>query len=174
VQLGAVEVVQHLRRAHEDDAAVRLAGSVGERAGEEGLAGAGQPDEERVHALLDEGEIVECEVAVAELLAHRAEVEVEPVDGVHLGEARVAGAAGDRVAHPARLLLVAEAVDEVETGEVLLRGLGDERPELLGHAGQLQPAELLDDEVELIVLHAAWPSGGSPGSRVIGAGTRRS
>jgi hypothetical protein len=82
VQLGAVEVVQHLRRAHEDDAAVRLASAVRERASEEGLAGAGQADEERVHALLDEGEIVEREVAVAELLAHGAEVEVEPVDGV--------------------------------------------------------------------------------------------
>lgn len=117
---------------------------------------------------------MEGEVAVAKLLANRAEVEVEPVHRVRLGKVRVPDASGDRIAQPARFLLVAEAVDEVEAGEVLLRGLGEEWPELLGHPGEAEPPELLDREVELIVFHAAWPSGGSPGSRVIGAGTRRS
>ena len=61
----------------EDDAPGGLAGLVGERSGEEGLAGAGHADEERVDALGEEGEIVQGEVAGADLLARRVEVEVE-------------------------------------------------------------------------------------------------
>ena len=43
-------------------------------------------DEERVDALVEEGEVVEREVAGAQLLADGIEVEVEAVDGVELGE----------------------------------------------------------------------------------------
>ncbi len=52
-------------------------------------------DEERVDALVEEGEVVEREVASAKLLADGIEVEVEGVDGVDLGERGVLDAAVD-------------------------------------------------------------------------------
>ena len=63
------------------------------------------------------------EVAGAELLAAGVEVEVEAVDGVDLGEARVLDAPLDGAADAALLLLVAEAVDDLEGREILLGGL---------------------------------------------------
>src|ERR1700733_13469948 len=82
VDLGAGEVIEHAGGGGEDDAARGLAHAVGERAGQEGLAGAGGADEQRIDALVEEGELVEREVASAELLADGVELEVEAVDGV--------------------------------------------------------------------------------------------
>ena len=103
------------------------AGLVGEGAGEEGLAGAGRADEERVDALVEEVEVVESEVAGAELLSRRVEVEVEGVDGVDLGEAGIAESAVDGALDAALLLLVAEAVDDVGGREVFLGGALEDR-----------------------------------------------
>ena len=64
---------------------------------------------------------MEREVARAELLARRIEVEVEGVDGVDLGEARVAKAALDGALDAAPLFLVTEKVDDVGRREVFLR-----------------------------------------------------
>jgi len=52
VLLGASELVEHLWRTDEDDAASGLAGPPGERTRQEGLAGAGMADEERIDAAL--------------------------------------------------------------------------------------------------------------------------
>ena len=72
-----MEIVEHAGSADEDDPAGRLASLVSERSGEEGLAGAWHADEERVDALGEEGEVVQGEVASADLLAPWIEVEVE-------------------------------------------------------------------------------------------------
>jgi hypothetical protein len=108
MELSAVEVVEHARSADEDDAARGLACLVGERSGEEGLSGARHSDEEGVDPLGEEGEVVQGEVAGADLLAPWVEVEVEAVDGVDLWEAGVAEATVDGAAEAALLLLVAE------------------------------------------------------------------
>ena len=87
VELGAVEIVEQARSGDEEDAAVCLAGAVGEGAGEEGLAGAGGADEERIDPLIDKGEVVKGEITAADFFASVIEIEVESVDGVDLGEA---------------------------------------------------------------------------------------
>jgi hypothetical protein len=177
VKLGAVEVVEHAWSADEDDTAGGLAGLVGERSGEEGLSGAGHTNEERVDALGKESEVVESEVARADLLPRGVEVEVESVDGVDLREAGVAEATLDGAAETALLLLVAEAVDHVEGGEVVPGGEIEQCRYLLCHPGQPEPAQLLNEQVAevVVVLHAEDSPGGSsgggvPGSRVIATG----
>jgi hypothetical protein len=93
---------------------------------------------------------------------------------------RVAYASLDGAAQPALHLLVAEAVDDVERGQVVLRGALEERRDDPGHARQPQPAEPLDEQCEgIVVFHEAFPSvlllsSGGPGSRVIGVGGRLS
>ena len=130
-------------------------------------------------ALVEEVEVVEGEVARAELLARGIEVEVEGVDGVDLGEARVAESALDGALDAALLLLVAESVNDVGRREVLLGGTIENRGDVLRHAGKLEPAQLLHEQVELVVRGIAVVAllfhddssvgvgGGSPGSRVI-------
>ena len=123
------------------------------------------------------------EVAGAELLPRRVEVEVERVDGIDLGEARVAEAPIDGALDATQLLLIAEAMDDVGGREVLLRRTLEDRGDELRHAGKPEPAELLDQQLEIVarrrsvvvvLLHggSSVPSparaGGSPGSRVIG------
>jgi hypothetical protein len=116
------------------------------------------------------------EVPCADLLAAGVEVEVEAVDGVDLREAGLAEAAVDGAAEAALLLLVAEAVDDVEGGEVVLGGEVEQRRDLLGHSGQLEPAQLLNEQVAEVafVLHVEdSPEGsscGEPGSRVMASG----
>src|ERR1700679_1853099 len=117
-----MEVVEHARSAHEDDAAGGPARLGGERSREEGLAGAWHADEEGVDPLGEEGEVVQGEVAGADLFPAWVEVEVEAVDGVDLREAGLAEAAVDGAAEAALLLLVAESVDDVEGGDVVLGG----------------------------------------------------
>jgi hypothetical protein len=78
-------------------------------------------DEERVDALVEKVEIVQGEVSRAEFLSRGIEVEVERVDGVDLGEARVAEAAFHGAPDAALLLLIAETMDDVETRQVVLR-----------------------------------------------------
>jgi hypothetical protein len=118
VELGAMELVEHLGRGDEHDAASCLTGLEGQRASEEGLAGAGDSDEERVDSLVEEAEVVQREIASANLLSAGIEVEVETVDGIDLGEARVPHAALDGALQAAGLLLVSEAVSNLESGEV--------------------------------------------------------
>src|SRR5262249_24511605 len=163
VELGAVQVVEHAWSADEDDTTRGLAGLVGERSGEEGLSRAWHADEERVDAFGEEGEVVQGEVASANPLARRVEVEVEAVDGVDLREASCAEAAVDRAAHAAQLLLVAEAVEDVERGEVVLGGEREQRAHLLDHSGQLERAEFLKEQVEevVVVFHVEDSPGGS-------------
>jgi hypothetical protein len=84
VKLGGVELVEHLGGGDEHDTAGHLAGFVGQGARKEGLAGTRRADEERVDALLEEGQIVKPEVARAHLLAAGGEIEVEAVNGVDL------------------------------------------------------------------------------------------
>src|SRR5678816_2791815 len=75
VDLCAGEVIDHARGGGEDDAACGLAGPIGKRAGQEGLAGAGNADEEGVDAFGEEREIVKRQVASTEFLADGIEVE---------------------------------------------------------------------------------------------------
>ena len=58
MQLGAVELVEHLGRGDDDDAFLCLARGVGQGSGQEGFTGAGFTDEERVDAALEKGHIV--------------------------------------------------------------------------------------------------------------------
>ena len=111
------------------------------------------------------------EVAGAHLFSCDVEVEVERVDGVDLGEVGVADAALDRAAHPALLFLVAEAMHDVEGRQILLGRLREECRYGLGHAGEPEPAQLFDEQLdEVFVLHGvSCPVGGSPGSRVMRA-----
>jgi hypothetical protein len=74
-----VQLAEHAGRGDEDDAPGVEAGLVGQGAGEERLAGAGGANEERIDSLVEEVEIVQSEVACAELLARWVEVEVEGV-----------------------------------------------------------------------------------------------
>jgi hypothetical protein len=176
VQLGAVQVVDHAGSGHDDDAPSRLASLVGDRASEEGLAGAWGADEEGVDPLFEEGQIVEAEMASAHLLALGGEVEVEGVDGVDLGETSISQAPFDGALHAALLLLVAETMDDVERGEGVVRGAIEERGDELGHTGQSQPPHLLHEQVDQVVvalLHdedSPSSAAGEPGSRVILAG----
>jgi hypothetical protein len=80
---------------------------------EKGLSSAREADEERVDAFLQEDEIVKREVARAELLADRVEVEIEAVDGVDLGKPGAAHATLDGGAKPTVLLFVAQTGDHV-------------------------------------------------------------
>ena len=126
------------------------------------------PDEERIDALLQEGEVVEGQVAGLELLPAGVEVEVERIDGVHFGEARIVDAALDGPVHPALPLLVAQPVGHVERGEVLLGRFGEELPGGAGHARELEPAQLLEQQFQLVlVARHAFSVGGSPGSSVL-------
>jgi hypothetical protein len=145
VQLGAVQMVEHPRRSDADDALGRLARLVGERAREERFASAGSADEERVDAAREKAQVVQRQVPGTHLLPRGIEVEVERIDGVDLGEVRVADAPLDGAAQAALLLLVAEAVDHVEGGEVFFRGLREQRRDGLGHAGEPEPAQLLHE-----------------------------
>ena len=86
VQLGGVQLVKHFGGGDEHDTLGGVAGLEGQRAREKCLSGAWRADEEGIDALLEEGEIVEAEVAGAHLLATGREVEIERVDGVDLGE----------------------------------------------------------------------------------------
>ena len=124
---------------------------------------------------------MESEVAGAELLASRVEVEVEGVDGVDLGEAGVAESPVDGALDAALLLLVAEAVDDVGGRQVFLGRALEDRGDDLGHAGEPEPAELLHEQIKVVaagvavvvlLLHdGSWvEGGGSPGSRVMGMG----
>ncbi len=131
-----------------------LARPVRERPGEEGLAGAGDADEERIDALGEKAEVVQREVACAQLLADGVEVEVETVDGIELGELGVLDAAVDGALHPAGAFLVAQAVDDVERGQVVFAGALEELRHELHHAGQAQPAKLLEQQVERVVVIA--------------------
>src|SRR5262245_20543854 len=58
VDLSAGEIVEHAGRGGEHDASRGLAGAIREGPSEEGLAGAGDPDEQRVDALVEEREVV--------------------------------------------------------------------------------------------------------------------
>jgi hypothetical protein len=60
-----VQVVEHPGCGDEDDASGVEAGAVCQRAGEEGLSGAGETDEERIDAFLEKREVVQSEVARA-------------------------------------------------------------------------------------------------------------
>ena len=100
-----------------------LAGTIGKRAGEEGLAGSRDSDEERIDALGEEREVVQRQVARAKFLADGIKVEVEAIDGVELGEPRVLDAAVDRALEATRTFLVAEPVKDLEVGQVVFAGL---------------------------------------------------
>jgi len=118
---------------------------------------------------------MKAQVSSAHLLSLGREVEVEGVDGVNLGEASVSQASFDGALHAALLFLIAETMDDVERGEVVLRGAIEQRGDELGHAGQSQPAHLLDEQVEQVVAffheeESPSSDGDNPGSRVILAG----
>src|SRR5262245_9978827 len=95
MQLGGVQLVEHLRSGHEDDALGGLAGFVSECASQERFAGAGDSDEKWVDSLLEEDEVVKREVARAGFLSVAVEIEVEAVDCVDLGEASIVDASLD-------------------------------------------------------------------------------
>jgi hypothetical protein len=152
MELGAVEIVEQARSGEEEDPAVSLAGAVGEGAGEEGLAGAGGTDEERIDPLIDKGEVVKGEITVADLFASGIEIEIESVDGVDLGEASDLDAALDGVAQPARPLLVEETVDHLGGGEILLGGEGKDPGQALDHAGEAEPAQLFAELLDEVLL----------------------
>src|SRR6476646_7692566 len=65
VDLGTGEIVEHAGRGGEDAAPRGLAGTIREGSSEEGLAGAGGADEQRVDAFVEESEVVERKVAGA-------------------------------------------------------------------------------------------------------------
>ena len=126
VDLGTGEIVEHTGRGGEDDAPGGLAGAIREGPSEEGLAGPGGADEQRVDALVEEREVVECEVASPQLFADWVEVEVEAVDGVELGEFCVLDAAVDGALHATGAFLVTESVEDLEVGQVVVLGLVEE------------------------------------------------
>jgi hypothetical protein len=70
---------------------------------------------------------VEREIARAKLLADGVEVEVEAVDGVEFGELCILDAAVDGALHATGALLIAESVDDLEVGQVVVLGLLEER-----------------------------------------------
>ena len=104
------------------------------------------------------------------------------------GKARVAEAPVDGALDATQLLFIAEAMDDVGRREVLLRRTLEDRADELRHAGKPEPAELLDQQLEIVargravfvvLLHGASSlrserAGGSPGSRVIGVVERSS
>jgi hypothetical protein len=93
------------------------------------------PDEERVDALAQESEVVQRQVPSLELLAARVEVEIETIDSVDLGEAGLRDASLDGAVEAALLLLVAEAVEDLEDGQVFLGRLGEDLADEADHAG---------------------------------------
>ncbi len=151
---------------NEHDSSRLLAGLIGESSSEEGLACAGDTDEERIDAFIEEAQVVEREVASADLLSIAVEAEIERIDGVDLGKARVADAAIDRATQAAGLFLVGEAVGDLQRREVFGARALDDVFEATGDAGQSQPAELLNHEVEQVIVFHRSLAGGSPGSRV--------
>src|SRR5207249_4115878 len=114
VELGSVELVEHLRGGHEDDAFGGLARLVGQGASQERLAGARDANEERVDSLVEEDEVVQGEVTGASLFSVTVEVEVETVDGVDLGKTCIVDAPRDGALDTACFLLVGEAIDALE------------------------------------------------------------
>ena len=167
VKLGAGELVEHLRGADEDDApAGRLAGLVGERAGEEGLAGAGGADEERVDSRLEEAEVVESEVASAELLAAGSKSKLKA--SMVLISGKRASRRRRSTALPMRLCFsssqrrwMASSVVRLFFGARSSRASSEAR-----HAGSLKPAELVEEHLgsSKILRFFIWRL---PGSRVI-------
>ena len=59
VKLGAVQFVEHAWSRHDDDATGGLARLVGERSREKRFSRPGSADEQRIDALLEEGQIME-------------------------------------------------------------------------------------------------------------------
>src|ERR1700690_1385123 len=177
-----MQIIEHARCADEHDTASGLTRAIGQGSCEEGLTGPRVADEERVYALVDEGDVVKRQIAGLGLLATRIEVEIEGVDGVDLGKTGGLDASVDRATHAALLLFVAQTMQDIRDGQVFLRGLSQERRDGSGHAGQSEPAQLLDQQGKhVVVLHdRSWSSTGgfasggwalgswdpSPGSRV--------
>src|SRR6186713_1601772 len=104
VEFGTVQIVEHLRDGHEDDALGLGASLVREGSGKECLASARIADEEWIDALVEKRQVMQCEVARLQLTSHRVEVEVETIDGVDLGEACIADATGDGAIDPTGFL----------------------------------------------------------------------
>ncbi len=99
---------------------------------------------------------MKCEIAGAEFLADGVEVEVEAIDRVELGEPRVLDATVDGALHPVGTLVIAEAMEDVERGQVVLAGLLEQRGEELHHAVQTKRAQLLEEQVERVVIVSAF------------------
>ncbi len=171
VELGAMQLAEHAGRGDEDNAPRRETGLVRERTSKERLAGPRRADEERVDAFVEEVEIVKGEVSSAELFARGIEVEVERVDGVDLGESRVAKSSIDGALDSTLFFLVAEAVNDVCRREILFGRAFEDREflskqiELVARSG-IAVVALLHGDSSLV--------GGSPGSRVIGVAKRSS
>jgi hypothetical protein len=77
MQFGSMQIVEHARCADEHDTASGLTRAIGQCSGEEGLTGPRGADEERVDALVDEGDVMKRQIAGLGLLATRIEVEIE-------------------------------------------------------------------------------------------------
>jgi hypothetical protein len=170
VELSSVEVVEHFGCAHQHDASRCLAGTISDGTRKESLARARSADEERVDAAVEKGQVVQPEVASANLLSARVPVEVESVDGVDLGKLGCLDSLQDRTLKTAGFLFIAEAVDEIERDEIAFRGFDVKLCETASHAGQTQPAELLGHDFELVVAIHEQSSEGRPGSLVTRAG----
>src|SRR3954467_10027592 len=94
-----------------------------QRTREEGLSCAGDADKERVNPSLEKREIVEAEIAGSHLLATGREVEVEPVNGVDLGELGIGNSALDGRAGATLSFFVGEAIQDVGGREIFFRCL---------------------------------------------------
>ena len=118
VELGAVQLAEHALGGDDDDAPGGLRQALYATARARNvLPVPGMPMKSGLTPGVEEREVVQGEVAGPHLLAGWVEVEVEGVDRVDLGEVRVADAPLDGAAQPALLLLVAEAVDDVQRSD---------------------------------------------------------
>ena len=95
---------------------------------------------------------MEREVAGAKLLADRAEIEVEAVDGADLRKPGVLDAPIYRALEAAGPLLVAKAMEDLEAGEIVGLRLREHARDEPSHAGQAQRAQLRNQQAEGVVV----------------------
>src|SRR5262245_32852855 len=140
MELSAMKVIEHAWGTDEDDSASVLACTVRESARQKRLSRTGVPDEEGIDPLVEKREVVHRQIAGADLLATRVEVEVEAIDSVDLWKGRRLDAPLDGVANAAVLLFVAEAIHHLERRQVVFGGFLEECRESGSHSGQPKPA----------------------------------
>ena len=170
VEFSAVEIVQHADGADEGNTLGRLASAEGQSPSQKGLARTGDPDEERIYATLQKGQVVEREIALTQLLADWIEVEVKAIDSADLRKTGITDSARNRAARTTQALLVSEEVEDLECRQVLTGGAVQDgfqdRGDLPGRRSQRSFSIRRSSSGVWVIGSPLVEVGGSPGSMV--------